>query len=98
MPNPSHPAFTTDSKAASSFPATQENFAALLEETLGQGDSLEGRVITGTVVAIEKEHAIIDVGLKSEGRIPIAELGTPGQPAEIKVGDRIDRLSRTHGR
>ena len=90
MANPSHPAFTTDSKAASSFPATQENFAALLEETLGHGDSLEGRVITGTVVAIEKEHAIIDVGLKSEGRIPIAELGTPGQPAEIKVGDRID--------
>ena len=90
MANPSHSAASHDAKAGSSYPGTQENFAALLEETLGQGEGLEGRVITGTVVSIEKEFAVIDVGLKSEGRIPLSELGTPGQPAEIKVGDKID--------
>ena len=67
-----------------------ESFAALLEETYGTGDNLEGTVIPGTVIAIEGDAALIDVGLKSEGRVPLKEFATPGQPAEIKVGDTVE--------
>ena len=36
--------------------------------------SLEGSVVTGTVLSIEKDMILIDVGLKSEGRVPIRSL------------------------
>jgi small subunit ribosomal protein S1 len=65
-----------------------ESFAALLEETMGE--SLEGKVVSGLVINIENDLAVIDVGLKSEGRIPLKEFGVPGQPSEIKAGDRVD--------
>jgi small subunit ribosomal protein S1 len=66
-----------------------ENFAALLEESLGQAENLEGRVIKGKVIAIENDVAIIDVGLKSEGRIPLKEFTASGELA-LKVGDTVE--------
>ncbi len=66
-----------------------ENFAALLEESLGQAENLEGRVIKGKVIAIENDVAIIDVGLKSEGRIPLKEFTASGELA-VKVGDTVE--------
>ena len=62
-----------------------ESFAALLEETMGE--SLEGKVVSGLVISVENDLAVIDVGLKSEGRIPLKEFAAPGQAAEIKAGD-----------
>ena len=59
-------------------PATQpsrEDFAALLQESLAATDILEGSVVKGTVIAIEKDLAVIDVGLKVEGRVPLKEFG-----------------------
>ena len=67
-----------------------EDFAALLEESFHGSDSFEGSVVTGTVVGIENDFVMIDVGLKSEGRIPLKEFSAPGRPAEIKVGDKVD--------
>src|SRR4026207_622159 len=58
---------------ASSANPTRDDFAALLDETLGtaaQG-GFEGRVVKGTVTAIENDKAVIDVGLKSEGRVAL---------------------------
>ncbi|WP_417671572.1 S1 RNA-binding domain-containing protein, partial [Roseibium sp.] len=52
-----------------------EDFAALLEESFTQTDLYEGAVVKGTVVAIEKDLAVIDVGLKVEGRVPLKEFG-----------------------
>ena len=69
---------------------TGENFAALLEESLGANEELEGSVIKGVVVAIENDDAVVDVGLKSEGRVALKEFSLPGQPAEIKVGDTVE--------
>jgi small subunit ribosomal protein S1 len=69
---------------------TGENFADLLEESLGDGDPFEGSVVKGTVVAVDGDAATIDVGLKSEGRVDLKEFSVPGQAAEIKVGDIID--------
>lgn len=67
-----------------------ENFAALLEESFGQAESLEGRVIKGKIISIENDVAIIDVGLKSEGRIPIKEFSASGIESSLNVGDTID--------
>ena len=69
---------------------TGEQFADLLEESLGNGDTFEGAVVKGTVVAVDGDAATIDVGLKSEGRVDLKEFSVPGQATEIKVGDIID--------
>jgi small subunit ribosomal protein S1 len=68
----------------------KEDFAALLEESFGDGNLSEGSVIKGTVLSIEGDNVLIDVGLKSEGRVALKEFGMPGQPAEIEVGDVVD--------
>jgi len=70
--------------------APKESFAALLEESLGTADSLEGTVLKGTVVAIEGDSALVDVGLKSEGRVALKEFGKGGQAEEIGVGDEVE--------
>ena len=70
---------------------SRDDFAALLEETLGGRDFAEGTVVQGKVVAIEKDFAIIDVGLKTEGRIPVKEWDATedGKPG-VKVGDTVE--------
>ena len=75
---------------AQSFPDTGEDFAALLEESFGAKDNIEGSVIEGTVIAIENDMALIDVGLKSEGRVSLKEFALPGQDSELKVGDKVE--------
>jgi len=67
-----------------------ENFAALLEESLGRTGGLEGRVIKGKVIAIENDLAIIDVGLKSEGRVSLKEFSASGTGPAINVGDTVE--------
>ncbi|OFW82784.1 MAG: 30S ribosomal protein S1 [Alphaproteobacteria bacterium GWF2_58_20] len=70
--------------------AKKESFAALLEESLKNMDSFEGSVVRGRIVAIENDSALIDVGLKSEGRISLKEFGRAGEGEELKVGDEVD--------
>ena len=67
-----------------------EDFASLLDETLGKDTGFDGSVVTGRVVRITDEFVIVDVGLKSEGRVALKEFGAPGQAPEIKPGDRIE--------
>ncbi|WP_404863289.1 30S ribosomal protein S1 [Georhizobium sp. MAB10] len=69
---------------------TREDFAALLEESFGGNDLAEGYVAKGTVTAIEKDMAIIDVGLKVEGRVPLKEFGAKGRDGQMKVGDEVE--------
>ena len=80
---------------------TRDDFAAMLDEMFGGADSFEGRVVHGTVTAIENDMAVIDVGLKSEGRVPLREFAAPGQKAELNVGDEVgvyvDRVENMHG-
>lgn len=80
---------------------TRDDFAALLDQTLGGAESFEGRVVIGTVTGIENDLAIIDVGLKSEGRVPLREFAAPGQAADLKVGDEVevyvDRVENANG-
>ena len=80
----------TDTATAEEGMPAIEDFAALLDESYGASDSLEGTVIKGTVINIENDLAIIDVGLKSEGRIPLKEFAAPGQDAELSIGDTVE--------
>ncbi|MCC6927004.1 30S ribosomal protein S1 [Novosphingobium sp.] len=88
---------------ASSANPTRDDFAALLDETLGGAadGGFEGRVVKGTITAIENDKAVIDVGLKSEGRVPLKEFAMAGQPHGLSVGDEVevfvDRVENADG-
>ena len=70
---------------------TRDDFAALLDESLGGRDFHEGTVVHGKVVAVEKDFAVIDVGLKTEGRVPLKEFGVGDNGAKpIAVGDTVE--------
>jgi len=80
---------------------TTEDFAALLEESFAADASIEGSVVKGRVTAVENDLAIIDVGLKTEGRVPLREFAMAGQAADISVGDEVevfvDRIENAMG-
>ena len=77
--------------AQSGAPApSREDFAKLIDESFSDGHLQEGAVVKGTVVAIERDVAVIDVGLKTEGRVALREFAGPGRSAEIKVGDTVE--------
>ncbi len=88
--------------ATTAFP-TRDDFAAMLNESLGGSadGGFEGRVVKGTVTAIENDKAVIDVGLKSEGRVSLREFAQPGQPHGLSVGDEVevyvDRVENSDG-
>jgi len=69
---------------------TREDFAALLQESFASNDLAEGYVAKGIVTAIEKDVAIIDVGLKVEGRVPLKEFGAKSKDGTLKVGDEVE--------
>ncbi|MCA3712622.1 MAG: 30S ribosomal protein S1 [Phenylobacterium sp.] len=70
---------------------SRDDFATLLNESLGGRDFMEGQVVKGTIVGLEKDFAIIDVGLKTEGRVSIKEFGAgdEGKP-QLAVGDTVE--------
>jgi len=68
----------------------KENFAALLDESMGVSNGLEGTVVKGRVISIENDVALIDVGLKPEGRVPLKEFTAGGSGPEIHVGDTVE--------
>jgi len=76
-------------QAAAAAP-TREDFAKLIEESFGDGHLQEGSVVKGTVVGIERDLAVIDVGLKTEGRVALREFAGPGRDSELKVGDTVE--------
>jgi small subunit ribosomal protein S1 len=73
-----------------SFNPSREDFAALLEESFKTNALEEGNVVTGKVIGIEKEYAIIDVGLKTEGKIALKEFALAGQTPKIAIGDNVE--------
>jgi small subunit ribosomal protein S1 len=76
--------------ASKDFNPSREDFAALLAESLAKDDLFEGSVVKGKIVGIEKDMAIIDVGLKMEGRVAMKEFGVGGKPGDLKVGDTVE--------
>lgn len=77
------------------------DFAGLLEQSLSGRKSFEGSVVKGTIVAVTDDAVLVDVGLKSEGRIPLREFSVPGEDPEVKIGDNVevfvDRMENRNG-
>ena len=67
-----------------------EDFASMLDESMNREFGFEGSVVTGRVIRLTDEYAIVDVGLKSEGRVALKEFAEPGQKPEVKPGDHIE--------
>ena len=87
--------------ATTTFP-TRDDFEQLLNQSLGgENETFEGKVVKGIVTGIENDMAVIDVGLKSEGRVPLREFAAPGQKAELNIGDTVevyvDRVENSAG-
>ena len=78
-----------------------ESFADLLSESLGAAEGLEGTVVKGRVISVDNDAVLIDVGLKSEGRVPLKEFASPGHPPELAPGDVVevylDRMEDKNG-
>ena len=70
----------------------EQSFAAMLEETFNENEPLEGSVVKGTIIGIEGDVVLVDVGLKSEGRIPIREFGRGEEPQDspVNIGEIVD--------
>jgi small subunit ribosomal protein S1 len=68
----------------------RDEFAALLEESFATSSLMEGSVVKGTVVAIEKDVAVVDIGLKTEGRVALKEFAGPDRTIAIKIGDHVE--------
>ena len=75
---------------ASSLNPTRDEFAAMLDESFSADSAAEGSVVKGRIVAVQNDYAIIDVGLKTEGRVPLREFQTPGGEGELGVGDEVE--------
>ena len=84
------PLMAASAALASSDHFQGDTFAALLDETLGRDSGFEGSVVTGRVVRIDSDFVVVDVGLKSEGRVALKEFGPAGTKPEVKPGDLIE--------
>src|SRR3979490_402151 len=70
----------------------EEDFAALLAESFGQDNVKEGEILRGTVIAVGKDYAIVDVGYKSEGQVPLEESRQAEGSIGVAPGDVVDVL------
>ncbi|MGD0142537.1 MAG: 30S ribosomal protein S1 [Rhizomicrobium sp.] len=68
----------------------RDDFAAMLEASFEIRAPAEGSVVRGTIIAIENDYAVVDVGLKTEGRVSLKEFSMPGQPPTVVVGDEVE--------
>ncbi len=72
--------------------ADEDDFAALFAESLQQDNTKEGEILRGTVISVGKDYAIVDIGYKSEGQVPLEEFrGADGQ-ISVQAGDVVDVL------
>ena len=67
-----------------------EEFSKLLEASFVENACEEGQVIQGTVVGVESDTIIVDVGMKTEGRIPSEEFCSSGKDHDLVIGDTVD--------
>ena len=79
-----------DTTAAQESLLGKESFEALLNESFGSAEGFEGRVVQGTVVTVENDMVVVDVGLKSEGRVPLKEFAFSPQDVKLKPGDTVE--------
>ena len=69
---------------------SNQEYEALIAKAFEGSLVKEKTIISGKVVSVENDLVTIDVGSKSEGRIPVSEFHRPGQKPEVNVGDSFD--------
>ena len=69
---------------------SNSQYDSLLNDYSKNSSAKEKSITSGKIVSIENDIVTIDVGLKSEGRVPLSEFSRPGQTSEIQVGDAIE--------
>ena len=69
---------------------SNSEYDTLITNSLKKSSAKEKSITIGKIISIENEIVTIDIGLKSEGRIPLSEFSRPGQKAEVQVGDEIE--------
>ncbi len=88
-------------QAAQAYEESTEDFGKMFEEAMKNSKTQEGSVVTGVVIGVEKDVVIVDVGLKSEGRIPLKEFIVGGVTPELKAGDEVvvylEKIENKHG-
>ena len=67
---------------------TNSEYDVLISNSLSKSSAREKSIATGKIISIENEIVTIDVGLKSEGRVPLSEFSRPGHKSEIEVGGK----------
>src|SRR5580658_7363207 len=71
--------------------SASDSFAALFEASITAGDfGNEGEIVQGTVVAVQRDNVVIDIGGKSEGIIAVSEFADAAGQITVKAGDKID--------
>ena len=79
-----------------------EDFAAMFEASMkergGEGLLKEGDIVKGTIVQVTKDYAVVDIGYKSEGQIPISEFTNPRGEVQVKAGDTVEVLLESRER
>ena len=69
---------------------TNSEYDTLISDSLKNSSAKEKSITTGKIISIENDIVTIDVGLKSEGRVPLSEFSRPGQKSEIEIGDETE--------
>ena len=69
---------------------TNSEYEDLISKSIKTSSAKEKSITTGKIISIENDIVTIDVGLKSEGRVPLSEFSRPGVKSEIEVGDETE--------
>jgi small subunit ribosomal protein S1 len=69
---------------------SDSDYENLISKTIKSNEKKEKTIVEGKIVSIENDMAIVDVGLKSEGRIPLTEFSRPGHKSEIEIGQNLE--------
>jgi small subunit ribosomal protein S1 len=84
---------TQQATAARSTPSRDESFASLFDASMQHADSLkEGEIVQGTVIKVNRDSVVVDIGYKSEGVIPANEFIDTTGKVNVKPGDIVDVL------
>jgi small subunit ribosomal protein S1 len=82
----------TEAQSLDEKPSTTEDFASALETFTSESEEAarEDNVLKGTVLKITATHVVVDIGAKSEGMLPVAEVLDHNGNPKFKPGDEID--------
>ena len=78
------------SKTTTAIDTKNEKFSDLFEKSFENINSIEGSVVSGKVISVEKDLVVVDIGLKSEGRISKKEFGSDSESSKIQSGDQVE--------